>query len=156
MSSWKWSQPVFAARMLVSGNPTQQKHLLSLATSQQARSQKLDRKLRAGPLVNELRLSRVLLVWSGLIPVSLWKRKLIVPRCEFCIRGNPNICANLAYCGHTENGTLTQYFVCPAHMTVPIPESVSWLEAGCIQPLAIAVQLGRRANMRAHQTVAVL
>lgn len=49
-----------------------------------------------------------------------------------------------------------QYFACPAHMTVPVPEGVSWEEAGCIQPLAIAVQLGRRANMRAHQTVAVL
>jgi D-xylulose reductase len=66
------------------------------------------------------------------------------------------VCANLKYCGHTENGTLVQYFACPAHMTVPIPEGVSWEEAGCIQPLAIAVQLGRRANMRAHQTVAVL
>ncbi|TVY35029.1 putative D-xylulose reductase A [Lachnellula occidentalis] len=40
-------------------------------------------------------------------------------------------------------------------MTVPIPETVSWKEAGCIQPLAIAVHLGRRANMRAHQTVAI-
>lgn len=41
-------------------------------------------------------------------------------------------------------------------MTVPIPESVSWKEAGCIQPLAISIQLARRANMRAHQKIAVL
>jgi D-xylulose reductase len=49
-----------------------------------------------------------------------------------------------------------QWVVVPSHMTVQLPESVGWKEAGCIQPLAIAVQLGRRANMRPHQTVAVL
>ncbi|KIM94767.1 hypothetical protein OIDMADRAFT_45674 [Oidiodendron maius Zn] len=75
--------------------------------------------------------------------------------CEFCIRGQTNLCAQLEYCGHTADGTLCQYFICRATMTVPIPESVSWKEAGCIQPLAISIQLARRANMRAHQTIAV-
>lgn len=41
-------------------------------------------------------------------------------------------------------------------MTVPIPDNVSWGEAGAIQPLAIAVQLGRRAALNAHQTLAIL
>ena len=77
-------------------------------------------------------------------------------KCEFYIRGNPNICANLAYCGHTKDGTLTRFHVAPKELTVPIPDSVSWEQAGCIQPLTIAVRLGRRANMRAHQTVAIL
>lgn len=77
-------------------------------------------------------------------------------KCEFCIRGQPNVCTNLAYCGHTIDGTLTQWFVCGWHITVPLPDNLSWAEAGCVQPLAIAVQLGRKANMRAHQVVAVL
>lgn len=77
-------------------------------------------------------------------------------RCEFCVRGQPNTCANLSYCGHTVDGTLTRFHVGPARITVPIPENVTWKEAGCIQPLAIAVHLARRANLRAHQTVAVL
>lgn len=78
-------------------------------------------------------------------------------KCEFCLRGNPNICANLKYCGlEPTDGTLCQYFSCGAHMTVPLPDAVTWEEAGCIQPLAIGVQLGRRANLRSHQTVAVL
>ena len=41
-------------------------------------------------------------------------------------------------------------------MTVPIPDSVSWEEAGAIQPLAIAVQLARRASFNVHQTLAIL
>ncbi|KAH8782041.1 xylitol dehydrogenase [Hyaloscypha sp. PMI_1271] len=115
---------------------------------------------KAPPVLGHESAGKISKVGSKVTSRTVGQRVAIEPgfalrRCEFCIRGNPNICANLAYCDHTENGTLTQYFVCPAHMTVPIPESVSWLEAGCIQPLAIAVQLGRRANMRAHQTVAV-
>ncbi|KAL3434584.1 chaperonin 10-like protein [Aspergillus tetrazonus] len=68
--------------------------------------------------------------------------------CEFCLRGNPNTCANLKYCGlDPTDGTLQQYFTCKAHMAIPIPEEISWEEAGAIQPLAIAVQLARRAAL---------
>ncbi|KAJ9157283.1 Alcohol dehydrogenase GroES-like domain-containing protein [Pleurostoma richardsiae] len=76
--------------------------------------------------------------------------------CEFCVRGNPNICANLKYCGlDPTDGMLCQYFTCRASMTVPIPDNVSWEEAGAIQPLAIAVQLARRASLSASQTMAI-
>jgi hypothetical protein len=33
---------------------------------------------------------------------------------------------------------------------------MSWDEAGVIQPLAIAVQLARRAALTAHKTMAIL
>lgn len=78
-------------------------------------------------------------------------------RCEFCDRGQQNICANLEYCGmDPTDGTLCQYFTCKVSNTVPIPEGVSWEEAGAIQPLAIAVQVARRATFNPHQTVAIL
>jgi D-xylulose reductase len=54
------------------------------------------------------------------------------------------------------DGTLCQYFTCRSSMTVPIPDNVSWEEAGSIQPLAIAVQLARRAALNSHQTMAIL
>ncbi|KAI0470085.1 xylitol dehydrogenase [Xylariaceae sp. FL0804] len=76
--------------------------------------------------------------------------------CEFCVRGNPNVCANLKYCGlDPTDGTLCQYVTVKASMTVPIPENVSWEEAGSIQPLAIAVQFGRRAALNYNQTLAI-
>lgn len=72
------------------------------------------------------------------------------------MKGNPNICANLKYCGlDPTDGTLCQYFTCKSSMTVPIPDNVSWEEAGSIQPLAIAVQLARRASLNAHHTMAI-
>ncbi|EFX00029.1 xylitol dehydrogenase [Grosmannia clavigera kw1407] len=77
-------------------------------------------------------------------------------QCEFCLRGSFNICAELKYCGlDPTDGTLCQYFVCLASMTVPIPENVSWQEAGGIQPLAVAVQLARRAGLKTGQTMAI-
>lgn len=36
-----------------------------------------------------------------------------------------------------------------------LPDNITWKEAGCIQPLAIAIHLARRAGLRAHQNVAV-
>ncbi|KAF9881499.1 xylitol dehydrogenase [Colletotrichum karsti] len=76
--------------------------------------------------------------------------------CEFCGRGNPNICANLKYCGmDPTDGTLSQYFTCRASNTVPIPDEVSWEEAGAIQPLAIAVQVARRASLNPSQSLAI-
>ncbi|KAL4791223.1 chaperonin 10-like protein [Aspergillus venezuelensis] len=77
-------------------------------------------------------------------------------KCEFCLRGNQNTCANLKYCGlDPTDGTLQQYFTCGAHMAVPLPEGISWEEAGAIQPLAIAVQLARRAGLTASKTLAI-
>ncbi|KAL2811093.1 chaperonin 10-like protein [Aspergillus granulosus] len=77
-------------------------------------------------------------------------------KCEFCLRGNQNTCANLKYCGlDPTDGTLKQYFTCGAHMAVPIPDGINWEEAGAIQPLAIAVQLGRRAELTANKTLAI-
>ncbi|KAL3479490.1 chaperonin 10-like protein [Aspergillus californicus] len=77
-------------------------------------------------------------------------------KCEFCLRGNPNTCADLKYCGmDPTDGTLSQFFTCGAHMAIPIPENMSWEEAGAIQPLAIAVQLARRAGLTANKTLAI-
>jgi D-xylulose reductase len=53
------------------------------------------------------------------------------------------------------DGTLCQWYACPAVNAVPVPETIAWEQSGSIQPLAIAVQVGRRARLRAHQTVAV-
>ena len=36
---------------------------------------------------------------------------------------------------------LSQYFACESDLAVKIPSCLSWEEAGCIQPLAVAVQV---------------
>uniref|UniRef100_D8PNA7 Enoyl reductase (ER) domain-containing protein n=1 Tax=Schizophyllum commune (strain H4-8 / FGSC 9210) TaxID=578458 RepID=D8PNA7_SCHCM len=77
-------------------------------------------------------------------------------RCINCKNGRMNICTDQHYCGAPGSvGSLSRYFALPADMAPHIPAHVSWDEAGCIQPLAIGVQIGKRVDLRAHQTVAI-
>lgn len=41
-------------------------------------------------------------------------------------------------------------------LLIKLPDNVSWRAAGCLQPLAIGVQIARRAQLRAHATVCVI
>ncbi|KAF2102093.1 GroES-like protein [Rhizodiscina lignyota] len=98
---------------------------------------------------------------SGVKDRSVGERVVIEPgypclKCYFCIRGQPNTCSNMKHFSiPPTDGTLCKYVRITAIMAVPIKDTVSWIEAGCVQPLAVAVQLGRRANIRAHQTIVV-
>lgn len=47
---------------------------------------------------------------------------------------------------------LCQYFVRSALATSNIPEQISWDETATIQPLAVAVHLGRQAGSQTGQT----
>ncbi|CAK9786292.1 unnamed protein product [Cutaneotrichosporon oleaginosum] len=77
--------------------------------------------------------------------------------CRFCRSGQWNYCERDNYFATPgTDGTLCQYYACPATSCVPLPPNLSWPEAGCIQPLAIAVQIARRAGQLAHAAVGVM
>ncbi|KIK65650.1 hypothetical protein GYMLUDRAFT_364799 [Collybiopsis luxurians FD-317 M1] len=77
-------------------------------------------------------------------------------KCYNCKIGKTNICRKFRQASlEPTPGTCQQYYVCEADFAVKIPDSLSWEEAGCIQPLAIAVQLAKRAKFAAGQTIAV-
>lgn len=68
-----------------------------------------------------------------------------------------NICLDAHYCGSPGSvGSLSRYFALPADMAPHIPDHLSWEEAGSIQPLAIGVNIARRCDFCAHQTLAVV
>ncbi|CAK7206718.1 hypothetical protein SEUCBS139899_009524 [Sporothrix eucalyptigena] len=77
-------------------------------------------------------------------------------KCVNCKNGRMNICTSIRYCGAPgTHGTLSRYYALPADMAPLIPKTIPWDVAGSIQPLAIGVQIGKRADLRAHQTVAI-
>ena len=39
------------------------------------------------------------------------------------------------------NGFLTTYTTVPVRNAIPLPDAISWDEAACLQPLAIAVHV---------------
>jgi len=62
-------------------------------------------------------------------------------KCYNCRIGKTNVCRFFKQASMPGNpGTLSQYFACESDLAVKIPESLSWEEAGCIQPLAVAIQ----------------
>lgn len=68
-----------------------------------------------------------------------------------------NICLDVKYCGAPGSvGSLSRFFALPADMAPHLPDNVSWDEAGALQPLAIGVQIGKRVDLRAHQSVAIM
>nr|ODN89302.1 xylitol dehydrogenase [Cryptococcus depauperatus CBS 7855] len=77
-------------------------------------------------------------------------------RCINCKEGKVNICPSMRYCGAPGSvGSLSRFFALPADMAPHIPDHLSWEEAGCIQPLAVGIQLGKRVDLGPHKTVAV-
>ncbi|GMK54284.1 hypothetical protein CspeluHIS016_0108700 [Cutaneotrichosporon spelunceum] len=77
--------------------------------------------------------------------------------CRFCLSGQWNYCERDEYFATPgTDGTLCQYFACPETSCVRIPPDLPWPQAGCIQPLAIAIQIARRAPKLAHAAVGVM
>lgn len=49
-----------------------------------------------------------------------------------------------------------QFFLSREDTLLRLPDNLSWKAAGALQPLAIAVQVARRAKLRPHATVAII
>ncbi|KAJ7598516.1 GroES-like protein [Mycena floridula] len=76
--------------------------------------------------------------------------------CHNCKAGKTNICRNVRQASMSPTqGTLAQYYACPSEYIVKLPDSISWEIAGCIQPLAVAVQLAKRAGFAEGKSIAV-
>jgi len=67
--------------------------------------------------------------------------------CEYCLRGNPNLCTNLRFAGHDmQDGALCDMLVWPSRCLVPLPNSLSVTDGALLEPLGVAlhaVDLGK-------------
>ena len=76
--------------------------------------------------------------------------------CEFCTRGQENLCPNASFTGWTAMGGYAEYIVAPEAFVYPIPETFTDLEAA---PLLCAGIIGfralRLAELQAEDTLAI-
>jgi len=67
--------------------------------------------------------------------------------CEYCKRGDPNLCPNIRFAGHgSVDGALREFLVWPEEGLHPLPESISDAEGALLEPLGVAlhaVDLGK-------------
>lgn len=77
-------------------------------------------------------------------------------RCDFCRSGAYNLCADTVFAATPpHDGTLQKYYIVASDYVYPIPSHMSAEDGALVEPVAVAVQIVKVADLRAGQTVLV-
>ncbi|HOK56164.1 MAG TPA: NAD(P)-dependent alcohol dehydrogenase [bacterium] len=78
-------------------------------------------------------------------------------KCEFCIKGKPNICPNVKFLGTPPvNGAFREYMVMPEENLIKIPDGLEYEEGVLSEPLAIGVYTVKLSQIETGDDVAIL
>ncbi len=78
-------------------------------------------------------------------------------RCEFCERGDPNLCRRLHFCGlWPDDGSLQEYLLVPARSCCPLPAGLTAEEGALLEPLGVAIHAVSLAHLHVEESVAIL
>jgi len=77
--------------------------------------------------------------------------------CEICLEGNPNCCPDVRFLSTPPvPGVLSEWYAHPAHLCVPLPDTLDFADGAMLEPLGAAVHAVTLAKVRPGDTVAVL
>ncbi len=78
-------------------------------------------------------------------------------RCEFCLRGDLNLCPNHSFLGLPPRaGAMQELIAHPAHLLEPVPDALGDAEAVLLEPLAIAIHAVDLGKVLTGRSAAVL
>ncbi|ORY59262.1 chaperonin 10-like protein [Pseudomassariella vexata] len=76
--------------------------------------------------------------------------------CDYCRSGAYNLCADSIFAATPPwDGTLQKYYIVAGDYCYPIPDHMSAEDGALVEPVAVAVQICKVADLRAGQTVLV-
>jgi L-iditol 2-dehydrogenase len=76
--------------------------------------------------------------------------------CEYCKRGDPNLCDNLIFAGHgNQDGALREQMAWPKRCLFPISDALSDSEGVMLEPLGIAIHAVDLAHLKVGMSVGV-
>jgi len=76
--------------------------------------------------------------------------------CEYCSRGDPNLCENLIFAGHANHdGALREQMAWPRRCLYPIPDQMSYTDGVMLEPLGIAIHAVDLAHLRPGMSVGI-
>ena len=90
--------------------------------------------------------------------VTFWAN-LYCGQCDMCQAGQEQLCREVNgtnYIGFVCNGAYAEQFVGKASNAYRLPDTVSDVAAGCIDPLMVAYHAVRKAGIRLHDRVLVV
>ncbi len=77
--------------------------------------------------------------------------------CEFCRRGDINLCPNKRVLGtQSWPGAFGEFITAPQQAVFPLPDALSFEQGSLIEPLTVGVHVARRAGIGPGKSVAVL
>jgi L-iditol 2-dehydrogenase len=78
-------------------------------------------------------------------------------RCEVCLDGNPNCCPNTRFpASPPVPGALSEFYVHPAHLCVPLPDGLDFVDGAMLEPLGIGIHVMTLSKLKPGDSVAVL
>lgn len=82
-------------------------------------------------------------------------------RCEFCRRGQVNLCNNRRVLGvsceeYRQHGAFAEYVAVPQHILYRLPDSLSFEHAALVEPFSIAFHAVRRTPIALNDTAVVI
>jgi L-iditol 2-dehydrogenase len=77
-------------------------------------------------------------------------------QCEYCLRGDPNLCENLIFAGHgNHDGALRQQMAWPQQCLFPLPDRLTYAEAAMLEPLGVAMHAVDLGKLQVGMSVGV-
>jgi L-iditol 2-dehydrogenase len=77
-------------------------------------------------------------------------------KCEWCVKGHPNLCPNVHFAGHGEtDGALRQYLTWSDRLLYELPDNLTDIEGAMLEPLGVALHSVDLAHLRPGMTVGV-
>jgi threonine 3-dehydrogenase len=77
-------------------------------------------------------------------------------QCGNCLDGSPNHCMNWTHLGITRDGTFAEYLTIPSFTAFKVPDSVSLIDAACVEPINLAVRTFEYLKPQLAETVAII
>jgi L-iditol 2-dehydrogenase len=77
-------------------------------------------------------------------------------KCEMCLRGHPNLCTQLHFCGlYPDNGALCERIRVPASTCFPLPDGLDAAAGAMLEPLGVALHSVNLARLHKGDSVSV-
>jgi L-iditol 2-dehydrogenase len=77
-------------------------------------------------------------------------------QCEFCKKGNPNLCSSIIFAGHGEqDGGLREWMAWDEKCLFPLPDSFTYADGAMLEPLGVAIHAVDLGKLKAGMTVGV-